>query len=185
MARKSKNSAGNIGGMSGDPESLASGESGTIGEDKGSAGKNESGEIGETAGSGETGETAGSGETGAAETPRKRGRPKGSKNKTAGSPTQKTPIDLNGLEKLLYSLHAVAAVKIAPELALSEIEAAQLAGAISAVSEHYDFNIDPKTQAWVQLIICAGAIYAPRALRIRERVTKKHVDNVVPLHAPT
>ena len=176
MARKPKNSAGNIGGMSGDPESLASGESGTIGEDKGSAGKNESGE---------TGETAGSGETGAAETPRKRGRPKGSKNKTAGSPTQKTPIDLNGLEKLLYSLHAVAAVKIAPELALSEIEAAQLAGAISAVSEHYDFNIDPKTQAWVQLIICAGAIYAPRALRIRERVTKKHVDNVVPLHAPT
>jgi hypothetical protein len=128
---------------------------------------------------------AGSGTGGAPESgtgsPRKRGRPPGSRNKsraggeqrkpaTAGAPAPtRAPLDLNGLEKILYSLHAMAAAKIAPELQLSESEAAAMAAAIGAVAEHYDLTIDPKTQAWVQLGFIVFAVYGPRAVAIAQR----------------
>ncbi len=172
MARRTKIDTGNTSGMPNDPEILASGEGSPASENKRGEGENSGGTQEQSTEE----STNGTGQ-------KRRGRPKGSKNRSAT--TEKTAIDLNGLEKLLYSIHAIAAVKIAPELELSDKESSQLASAISAVSEHYDLTIDPKTQAWIQLIICVGIIYAPRAMRIRERVIKRDNANVVPLHAPT
>ena len=83
--------------------------------------------------------------------------------------TEKTPnavksgtIDVVGLEKILYSLHAMASAAIIPELALTEGEARELAEAVAGVNQFYSTVVDPKLLAWVGVITVAGKIYAPR-----------------------
>ena len=115
---------------------------------------------------------------------RGRGRPPGGKNNTGGNTGasnggQKAQSkSFVGIESVLYSLHAMAASFIAPELALDQDESRQLSLAIMAVNDHYGKVIDTKISAWVGLIAVCGKIYGPRiaALTIRKKYAKK-VDN--------
>ena len=96
---------------------------------------------------------------------------------SAGNPTkrEKTPSSsIAGVEKILFSIHAMAAAFIAPELELAESEAKMLATAISGVNSFYDQVIDPKIVAWAGLIGVAGQIYGPRvgAFMLRKQFEK-------------
>jgi hypothetical protein len=48
------------------------------------------------------------------------------------------------------------------EIEITEAEAAKLAGAVQNVSKYYPVAIDPKSQAWIGLIMVAGGIYGSR-----------------------
>jgi len=53
-----------------------------------------------------------------------------------------------------------------PELVLAPAEAKALADATAAVAAHYDALIDPKTAAWLNLVLVAGGIYGTRAMAV-------------------
>jgi hypothetical protein len=112
--------------------------------------------------------TDGAGSSG--EPPRKRrGRPPGSKNATATAKAQ-TSQTLEGLEKLLLSVHMMGAKLLAfPELEIEPSEAARLSDAIKEVAKHYSFQIDPKHMAIWQLTMCAGSIYGPRVVQMMRK----------------
>lgn len=55
------------------------------------------------------------------------------------------------------------------ELAIDNQEAHLLADAAADVAKHYDFLPDPRTQAWLNLAMVAGAIYGPRVWAISAR----------------
>lgn len=97
---------------------------------------------------------------------KRRGRPPGSGNKT-----KSVPAGISGIEKTLFGIHQMLGAIIAPELALGEDDAHQMADAISAVNRHYQIRMfDAKTQDWLNLIMVAGAMYGSRVVAIRERV---------------
>lgn len=95
--------------------------------------------------------------------PKRRGRKPGSGKKAA-------PLDLGGIEAILFSLHAMgaAALKV-PELMLSKEEAGNLAKAIDNVQQHYPIVADPKMLAWVNLAAVVGATYIPRIIVASKR----------------
>lgn len=107
-------------------------------------------------------------ETGAgADAPKRRGRKPGSRNSTGTGTGKKSQaaLDINGVEKVLFSMHMMLASAVkAPELAISTEEAKMLSTAVGEVSKHYNFGIDEKTQAWVNLVMVAGGIYVPRII---------------------
>lgn len=75
---------------------------------------------------------------------------------------------------------------IAPELALGEDDAHQMADAISAVNRHYQIRMfDAKTQDWLNLIMVAGAMYGSRVVAIRERVKMQRMARPVMPRAQT
>jgi len=126
-------------------------------------------------------------------TAKRRGRPPGSgkpgsngttAGKTAGkSASQKaSPASVTGIEKLLFSIHAMAAAMIAPELAINDDEAKLLAGALADVGMHYGDNIDPRAVAWVGLIGTVGQIYGTRffAWKIRKANESKRAPENLP-----
>ncbi len=114
-------------------------------------------------------------------TGKRRGRPPGSGGgrKTGSS----SKVHLGGVEKLLYSIHMIAGAAFAPELSINESEARLYAEAINEVSAHYNNYIDPKLMAWVNLVMCAGGIYAPRIMAIKIRL-ETEAANGDPTKAP-
>lgn len=109
----------------------------------------------------------------------KRGRkPGGGGNGTRASGSAKSAAKDNqsvkGLEKLLVSLHMMAAAATkTPELAIDNSEAAMMASAISAVQSHYDFDVSAEVTIWVNLITATAAVYGPRAVTIYNRKKKE------------
>lgn len=100
---------------------------------------------------------------------RGRGRPPG-----GGATKQKTAaVSIAGIEKILYSLHMMAAKFTGiGELEIDNAEAKILSDAIANVASHYNTTVDPKIMAWVGLVGVAGAVYGPRfaAYRIRSSI---------------
>lgn len=65
---------------------------------------------------------------------------------------------------------ALAMFTKAPEWMISEDEAKKLAKALADVLQHYKLlNVSPKTQAFIQLCLVAGAIYVPKIMLINKR----------------
>ncbi|WWT37957.1 assembly protein [Enterobacteria phage PRDcanary] len=130
--------------------------------------------------SGGSGSDAGSGDSG--DKPRKRGRPAGSgtgakRGRPAGSAAKKVPATV-GVEKILFSLHMMAASALkVEELALDEKEAEALAGAVQEVASHYDISPDPKVMAWAGLIGVCASIYGPRVAAYKMRKAADKRDN--------
>jgi hypothetical protein len=102
---------------------------------------------------------------------RGRGRPPGSTNKpkAAGGVKAETdkPLNINGVEKILFSIHTVlAAIADTSEIAIDEKEAKELAAAIAGVTNEYIIVMSPKTAAWMELGRVCGVIYGPRAVNL-------------------
>lgn len=104
---------------------------------------------------------------------RGRGRPKGSgKRETQGASA--APLDLGFVEFALLGIHtAIASATKIPEIELSQPEAQRLAVAVGEVAKYYPVAIDAKTQAWMGLIMVAGAMYGQRAAAYYFRVNAK------------
>ncbi len=119
------------------------------------------------------------GTPGSPDTPKRgRGRPPGSGAKPAVSGQPKAQetgsLNLNGIEKILYSVHAMgAAILQVPELNLDQSEAKKLAASIEAVNAQYKFDMDPKKAAWLDLATTAGIIYGPRCVSFYIRKTQQ------------
>lgn len=80
---------------------------------------------------------------------------------------QPRKVNINGVEKILLSIHTVmAAMAGEPEFNIEEEEAKRLSAAIAAVGEEYQIILDPKTAAWIELGKVCGTIYGPRAINI-------------------
>lgn len=110
----------------------------------------------------------GGGNPGDGETPRKRGRPKGWR-KDGSAPTKSNPVTVDGLESILLSLHAMAALALKqPALNLDPKEAALLAKSVKAVQDQYPVTkIDAKIAVLIQLGGAIGIVYGPRVVAIR------------------
>lgn len=99
--------------------------------------------------------------------------PKSGTSKARGNDSQ----SVKGLEKLLISLHMMAAAATkTPELMLDNQEAAMMASAINAVQNHYDFNVSAEVTIWVNLISASAAVYGPRAVVIYSRKKKEQLQ---------
>jgi hypothetical protein len=110
-------------------------------------------------------DTSGTSDTGTADTIKRRGRPKGSKN------ASKTSDAVEGLTGILLNVHAMLSVLVkCPELVIEESEAKKLSKAITQVAEFYPVELAPKVVAWVNLTICCGAIYGTRVIAISNRL---------------
>lgn len=112
-----------------------------------------------------------------AEPARRRGRPKGSTNKSKDESGQASSLNINGVEKILFSIHAVAAATFKiPELEITEDEAKRVSKAVAGVSDHYKVMLDPKTAAWIDLGREICVVYGTRAVSIYVRVkAEKHM----------
>lgn len=93
---------------------------------------------------------------------RGRGRPAGAGKPRIGKREVAAPVSIKGIEKILFSIHAMAASSITPELALEEQEAKLLAEAVAEVQSHYNMTVDPKIVAWIGLAGVCGSLYGPR-----------------------
>lgn len=104
--------------------------------------------------------------------PRKR---RGRKPGTGSTRSQKqAPLDINGIEKILYSGHSIlAAITKTPEFQLANQEAEEIAKAIGNVSRHYDVSASAKTVDIANLIMVLGMVYGSRLLAIRARKTNE------------
>lgn len=114
---------------------------------------------------------------------KKRGRKPGVGNgqrpsgKSAGKSPAQDRQSVDGLGKLLFSLHAMAAIKFqVPELAIDNNEGKLIASAIADVQAHYNWDVSPDVQIWVNLVTAMGAVYGPRAVSIYVR--KKQAKTV-------
>jgi hypothetical protein len=81
---------------------------------------------------------------------------------------KEAPLNINGVEKILYSLHAFGSL-VVPEMAIDETESKKLAKAIEGVTEQYKVTLDPKVAAYIDLATVCGMIYGPRAVAIYVR----------------
>lgn len=106
--------------------------------------------------------------SGSSDAPRRRGRQKGSKNRSGGTGAnqyntykKQAATDLSGI---LMSLHMMGAAFLkVPELELDQKEAERLSDAVNRVQAEYNIPIlDPKTMAWINLAMVAGGVYGPR-----------------------
>ena len=108
-------------------------------------------------------------------TPYKR---KPSKGGTRKATTKKG--DIVGFEKTLLSLHGMAAGFFkAQQWRLGEDEAKEISRAIVEVQEQYEVNLDPKTQAWINLLFILAAAYGPRmyvTLEMAKQAKKKEPE---------
>lgn len=105
--------------------------------------------------------------------PRRRGRPPGSRNRTAAA-EKETPNLIQDFESLLLSVHFMGAKILSiPEMEIDEEESKKLSKAIKNVAKHYAVNIDPKKLAWAELVAAAGGIYVPRFIAASKRQPKQ------------
>lgn len=114
----------------------------------------------------------GTAETGSTEAPKRRGRPKGSRNAST-----KATSNLAGLETILLSLHTLgAALFSCPELKWEENEAKEVTKAIANVAQHYpQLEMAPKLVAWINLCLILGAVEGTRILAIGNRLKKERM----------
>lgn len=129
---------------------------------------------------GTTGATGTTGTTGEEPGKRKRGRPKGSRNKTSGQTRRAGPQEKATLTKTLstgiYALHVTLAAGFkAPEFQLSKAESDEIAKCVADVQSAYGVNIDPKTQALANLGAALAGSYIPRgaAFMARKKLESK------------
>lgn len=66
-----------------------------------------------------------------------------------------------------------AALIEAPEFAISEEQAREMAKALDAVSGEYVNTIDPKTMAWINLSLVFGSTYGGAYMRMNARRKKE------------
>ena len=138
------------------------------------------------------GNDVGNGSAGSQPGKRKRGRPPGSRNGNSGngngsantSAKKKATVDISGLEKLLFSTHAMlAGLTKTPEFCIDQSEAKMLAEGAANVARHYNVIVNEKTQDWANLIMCLGAVYGTRFVAIstrkKSKAKKPGEDNVV------
>lgn len=115
---------------------------------------------------------------------RGRGRPAGSGGAKAGSP-KKAQGNLKGVEGLLLSLHMmVAGMAKAPEFAINEMQAQEMAKAIDAVTDEHLSALDPKTMAYVNLAIVMSGVYGSAYYRFssrKEKERKARLSSVSPI----
>lgn len=150
----------------------------------------EPGEIG-SAGSGGDRASAGTASAGTAsagtigsEPKRKRGRPRGSKNRIS----EKAALSVNtdAITAILLSGHAMlAGITKTPELVLDEREASAISDSAAKVASFYDVTADPKIVAWANLAMILGMVYGTRfvAVSMRKKNERKtRTDNVRPIH---
>lgn len=115
--------------------------------------------------------TVATGENGSSpgDQPRRRGRPRGSKNSAQKETVRSLGID--GVAGILLTIHStLAVIARTPELELSEDEAGKIAKASVAVAKLYNVEATEKATAWVNLIGVVGAAYVPRAIAINLRL---------------
>lgn len=102
--------------------------------------------------------------------PRKRGRPRGSRNvTTTAKQTKQTSSDLTGL---LMGLHMMGAelLKI-QELNLDESEAKRIAEALARLQSLYDMPVlTEKQMAWSNLVMACFAVYGTRIAAYKLRI---------------
>lgn len=141
------------------------------------------GDAGGNSGPVESGDSEPSGEYGYRKdgTPAKRrGRKPGSGSARADSgksASKKTPSSVKGLEKILFSVHAIVAVKAgAPEFIIDSAEANMLASAINDVQEFYGLEVSPEVTIWVNLVTALGTVYGPRVVTMYARKKKERAD---------
>jgi len=143
--------------------------------------------IDPTAIAGSTGSNSGSDTAGSGGAKRRRGRPPGS---GAGSRkgSQKNSADIaSGLELILLSSHQMlAAIAGAPEFAIEQSEAKQLAIGIANVGRHYDMRINEKAVDWLFLIQTCAIVYGPRiaVLMAKNRPPKRQPPPPQPTPQP-
>ena len=90
-------------------------------------------------------------------------------------------MNINGIEKILFSAHAVIASTLqVPELELDEAEAQRLAAAIQNVNNAYRVEFDPKKAALIDLGTACGVIYGPRFVSIFLRKKQEMKLNKAP-----
>jgi hypothetical protein len=123
------------------------------------------------------------------ESPKRRGRPPGSKNAPKAEGLNATAIpgdapkrgrprkgptiefDKEALARSVKGTHGTLAFFLnAPELMLSDKEAEELAGAFADFAREFDFEPNPKIMAAANLIGVAGIVYVPRVIQIARRV---------------
>lgn len=128
-------------------------------------------------------------------TPRRRGRPPGSRNRTGGEPTDigsarsdraKTPGDITDLTKVLLSMHdMLAAVCKAEYVEITAEQAKKLSAGIKEVGKHYSFNMTAKQAAVIDLVMIVLAIYGPMFVILFKGITKpKTKDNLRTMPSP-
>lgn len=116
---------------------------------------------------------------------RGRGRPPGPSKPKAESGVSEKPLNINGVEKILFSIHTVlAAVVDTAEIAIDEKEAKDLAAAIAGVTNEYLIVMSPKTAAWVELGRVCGIIYGPRAVNVWLEAKHRKHNQPPPVHKP-
>lgn len=105
----------------------------------------------------------------------KRGRPKGSTNKTSKS-TKKTSVDLGPFSACILGIHSMlASISRTPELELDEGESEKLAKASAAVMRHYvELDVSQKAADWTNLFLALGGIYGPRLVARKFRKQAEH-----------
>lgn len=111
------------------------------------------------AGSGTTSDTG--------DAPKKRGRPFGSKNKTAGQSS-----DIDAIRDLLSTVHGIAAIRI-PEMKLEDSEATLLATSIVRAFPNVRSVVSGETAARVMLGMVVLQVYGTRAVAIGARIKKE------------
>lgn len=110
-------------------------------------------------------------------------KPRGSNRTKEDAPSNTRVISLQ-LEKVLFSLHTMAAATLQePELCIDEDEAKILADAIEKVANAYNFSamFSPKTQAGVDLCIALVTVYGHRVMAIARKQRKTVTRNVTPI----
>lgn len=101
--------------------------------------------------------------------PKRRGRPRGSRNQSRNV-IEKTANNLNvDIAALLMSAHLMLASLTAPEMVLSLNEAQDIEKAIKELGKHYPIGLDPKKFAWIQLSFVLAQVYGTRAVAIYKR----------------
>jgi hypothetical protein len=87
---------------------------------------------------------------------------------SASTGTKETPLDLNGIESILFSIHGIlAAMTKQPLFAIDKSEATMLAEAIGKVGRHYNVEVAAKTMDWVNLGTVMCAVYGTRVFAAR------------------
>jgi hypothetical protein len=113
--------------------------------------------------------------TGGNDAPKRRGRPKGSKNVGTGTQAPKTKTTLEGLENILLSIHLMGAGFLkCPELVIEQKEAEKISEAIKRVAEFYPIGFTEKQMAWANLIFVLATIEGTRIIAIWNRTQKEN-----------
>jgi hypothetical protein len=128
----------------------------------------------------DSGPVASEGPAPASESKRGRGRPPGSVSKK-----ETVSSTLAGISSMLQGIHmAVGAIASAPELELSDDEAAKIAGLIEKGQKLYPVQLDPKKLFWAEFAVVMSGIYIPKAVAIGKRKARTAGPKLVTMPAP-